>query len=156
MTVLERRSPDHNFTFHLTGARRQCINLASYDYLGFSQASARSESVIEAIRCYGVSVAPTHELGRLDKHFELEELLARFLGVEASIVFGMGFATNSTNIPSLAGPGSLVLADQQSHASAKSGIHLSGATFRYFRHNGMSLTFSLTFIILTSNFDDFN
>jgi len=34
---------------------------------------------------------------------ELEQLLAEFLGVESAITFGMGFATNSMNIPALVG-----------------------------------------------------
>ena len=34
---------------------------------------------------------------------ELEELVAEFLGVESAITFGMGFATNSMNIPALVG-----------------------------------------------------
>lgn len=42
-------------------------------------------------------------VGNLDKHEELEKLVARFLGVESSMVFGMGFATNSMNIPALTG-----------------------------------------------------
>jgi serine palmitoyltransferase len=33
----------------------------------------------------------------------LEERLAKYLGVESSIAFGMGFATNATNIPNLVG-----------------------------------------------------
>lgn len=33
----------------------------------------------------------------------MEELVARFLGVESSMAFGMGFATNSMNIPALTG-----------------------------------------------------
>lgn len=41
--------------------------------------------------------------GNLDIHEELEELVARFLGVESSMAFGMGFATNSMNIPALTG-----------------------------------------------------
>lgn len=42
-------------------------------------------------------------LGTLDKHKELEELMAKFLNVEAVMIFGMGFATNSMNIPILVG-----------------------------------------------------
>lgn len=42
-------------------------------------------------------------LGNLDIHEELEQLVARFLGVESSMAFGMGFATNSMNIPALTG-----------------------------------------------------
>lgn len=41
--------------------------------------------------------------GTLNKHKELEDLLAKFLNVEAAMVFGMGFATNSMNIPALVG-----------------------------------------------------
>lgn len=41
--------------------------------------------------------------GNLDIHEELEQLIARFLGVESSMAFGMGFATNSMNIPALTG-----------------------------------------------------
>lgn len=41
--------------------------------------------------------------GNLEKHEELERLVARFLGVESAMTYGMGFATNSMNIPALAG-----------------------------------------------------
>lgn len=41
--------------------------------------------------------------GNLDKHEDLEKLTARFLGVESAMAFGMGFATNSMNIPALVG-----------------------------------------------------
>jgi len=34
---------------------------------------------------------------------ELEKLVAQFVGVESVIAFGMGFATNSMNIPALVG-----------------------------------------------------
>lgn len=42
-------------------------------------------------------------LGNLDRHEEMEKLVAKFLGVESAMAFGMGFATNSMNIPALAG-----------------------------------------------------
>lgn len=47
--------------------------------------------------------APCSCLGNLDRHEELETLVARFLGVESAMAFGMGFATNSMNIPALTG-----------------------------------------------------
>lgn len=54
--------------------------------------------------CYLVLTVPfALHTGNLDKHEELENLVARFLGVEASMAFGMGFATNSMNIPALTG-----------------------------------------------------
>ena len=39
--------------------------------------------------------------GTLKVHEELENLIADFVGKEASIVFGMGFATNSMNMSTL-------------------------------------------------------
>jgi len=78
-------------------------------------------------------------------HDELEKLTAKFLGVEDAIVFGMGFATNSLNLPSLVSKGCLVLSDEKNHASLILGLRLSGAVIQIFRHNSMYITqYSLT------------
>ena len=57
------------------------------------------------------------------------------MGKEDAIVFGMGFATNSTVLPVLVGKGCLILSDTYNHSSIVSGARLSGATIRPFRHN---------------------
>lgn len=69
-------------------------------------------------------------------HQELERLVARFVGAEDSITFGMGFATNALNLPCLVSKGCLVLSDENNHASLILGLRLSGATTRVFKHNG--------------------
>jgi len=43
------------------------------------------------------------EGGTTPLHTELEALVADFLGVEDSICYGMGFATNSASLPVLCG-----------------------------------------------------
>ena len=48
-------------------------------------------------------LSQTDVSGNLDIHYELEQLAAKFLGVESAMTFGMGFATNSMNIPVLVG-----------------------------------------------------
>jgi len=68
-------------------------------------------------------------------HNELEKLTAKFLGVDDAIVFGMGFATNSLNLPSLVSKGCLVLSDEKNHASLILGLRLSGAVIQIFKHN---------------------
>ncbi|CAB1331302.1 unnamed protein product, partial [Coregonus sp. 'balchen'] len=73
----------------------------------------------------------------LDRHEEMEELVAKFLGVESAMAFGMGFATNSMNIPALTGKGCLILSDELNHASLVLGARLSGSTIRVFKHNNM-------------------
>ena len=74
-------------------------------------------------------------LGTMNIHQELEQYVARFLGVEDAITFGMGFATNALNLPSLISKGCLVLSDENNHASLILGLRLSGATIRVFKHN---------------------
>ncbi|XP_042194227.1 serine palmitoyltransferase 2 [Callorhinchus milii] len=138
--VMERVSPDYNWTFKITGkVIKDVINMGSYNYLGFAEsygfcADAATETTIK----YGSGVCSTRqEMGNLDKHEELEELVARYLGVESALTFGMGFATNSMNIPSLVGKGCLLLSDELNHASLVLGARLSGATIRVFKHNNM-------------------
>ncbi|KAH0620460.1 hypothetical protein JD844_020959 [Phrynosoma platyrhinos] len=86
---------------------------------------------------YNWTFTTRQEMGNMDKHEELEALLARYLGVESALAYGMGFATNSMNIPALVGKGCLILSDELNHASLVLGARLSGATIRIFKHNNM-------------------
>ena len=52
------------------------------------------------------------------------------------MVFGMGFATNSANIPTLVGKGDLIISDKLNHTSLVLGARLSGAKIKVFQHNG--------------------
>ncbi|PSN48068.1 Serine palmitoyltransferase 2 [Blattella germanica] len=121
------------------GTTTKCLNLGSYNYLGFAEAEGPcADAATKAIREYGCAMcSPIQELGTHPLVVELEELTARFLGVEDAIVFGMGFATNALNLPSLVSPGCLVLSDEKNHASLILGLRLSGATIRVYRHNNV-------------------
>lgn len=121
----------------MPGTTTNAINMGSYNYLGFAENEGpRAESVAETLKQYGVGVCSTrHELGTLEAHLQLEKTVAEFLGVEDSLIVGMGFATNSTNIPTLAGKGCLILSDELNHASLILGCRLSGAVIKVFKHN---------------------
>ncbi|KAI7804454.1 serine palmitoyltransferase 2 [Triplophysa rosa] len=137
---VEQNSKDYNWTFEYTGrVVKGVINLGSYNYLGFGENTGScADAAGEATMKYGVGVASTrHEMGNLDRHEELEKQVASFLCVESAMVFGMGFATNSMNIPALAGKGCLILSDELNHASLVLGARLSGSTIRVFKHNNM-------------------
>lgn len=114
--------------FRFTGTETKCLNLGSYNYLGFAEATGPcAEAARSALLEYGPSLCSTvREYGTTPLHNELEQTTARFLGVEDAIVFGMGFATNSLNIPSLVSKGCLVLSDEKNHASLILGLRLSG------------------------------
>ncbi len=74
--------------------------------------------------------------GTTHVHSELEDLVARFLGVEAALTYGMGFATNSATIPALVGRGDLVLSDTLNHSSIVAGVRASGAKVKVWRGAG--------------------
>ncbi len=71
--------------------------------MGFAENSGPcSEQAISSIERYGVTTSSTrHELGSQKYMKELESLMAEYLNVEDCIAFGMGFATNALNIPTL-------------------------------------------------------
>ncbi|XP_038846118.1 serine palmitoyltransferase 3-like [Salvelinus namaycush] len=136
--VMERVSPDYNWTFSLTGKTiDNVINMGSYNYLGFAENDGDFlKTVADRTQQYGLGVCSTRqEMGNLAIHEELEQLVATFLGAESSMIFGMGFATNSMNIPALVGKGCLILSDELNHTSLILGARLSGATIWVFKHN---------------------
>ncbi|XP_020777068.1 serine palmitoyltransferase 3 [Boleophthalmus pectinirostris] len=138
--LMERVSDDYNWTFRFTGKTiPNVINVGSYNYLGFAENNVDFlKTVAERTQQYGVGVCSTRqEIANLSLHQELEQLVANFLGVESSMTFGMGFATNSMNIPALVEKGCLILSDELNHTSLILGARLSGATIRVFKHNNM-------------------
>ncbi|XP_063240412.1 serine palmitoyltransferase 2 [Bacillus rossius redtenbacheri] len=139
VVLKDRITRDYGWTFEFTGTQTKCLNLGSYNYLGFAEKTGKcADSAIEAIHEYGLAMcSPVHEIGVHKLIAELERTTARFLGVEDAVVFGMGFATNALNLPSFLSKGCLVLSDEKNHASLILGLRLSGATIRVFKHNNM-------------------
>ncbi|TMW54816.1 hypothetical protein DOY81_000049 [Sarcophaga bullata] len=139
VTLKDRVTHDYGWSFEFTGTETKCLNLGSYNYLGFADNKGPCADDAEKItKEFGLALcSPRVELGTLQLHNDLEKLTARYLGVEDAIVFGMGFATNALNLPSLLSPGCLVVSDEKNHASIILGIRLSGATTRVFKHNNM-------------------
>ena len=125
------------------GTTSRLVNMGSYNYLGFAENNGPiHEQILETLKSNSVGVCSVrNELGNCKIVHELECLMAQFLGVESSIVFGMGFATNSTNISCFVEKGCLILSDALNHTSLILGCRLSGATIRVFKHNGNFLSF---------------
>mmetsp|Transcript_13963 Transcript_13963/g.16862 ORF Transcript_13963/g.16862 Transcript_13963/m.16862 type:complete len:487 (-) Transcript_13963:457-1917(-) len=137
-TMVERvRGKGNEAKLKCTGETRRCLNLGSYNYLGFgSYDSFCTPQVIKSLQDYGPSMCS----GRLDagttaKHVELEEYVAKFLNKEAAMVCGMGFATNSCTLPALISKGTLVISDSLNHTSIVNGVRGSQGKVKVFRHN---------------------
>jgi serine palmitoyltransferase len=119
---------------------RTCINLSSYNYLGFAddwKETCRTD-VLGALERFPVSVCASFaEGGYLSLHRELERSVADFVGKEDAVIFNMGWATNGLGIPSIVGKGCLIISDSLNHNSIVAGARSSGAEVRVFRHNDL-------------------
>ena len=83
--VMERRSEDNNFSLHTTERTSRCLNLGSYNYLGFADdwGNTCKSSVMEALRKYPVSCCSSRsDFGNLEIHEEVEKTIASFIGKE--------------------------------------------------------------------------
>lgn len=118
---------------------RTLISFCCNDYLNLSHNADVKEAAIEAIRRYGTgSGASRLVTGNNPLFGELEKRLARLKQAEDCVVFGSGYLANLGIIPTLAGPGDLILADELAHACLLSGTKLSGAETHIFRHNDLA------------------
>ena len=135
--VMERETKDFNQTFSFTGRILPCINLGSYNYLGFAEDTPNvTNNVLESIERFGIAAcSPALEAGQSTITTELEEAIAKFVGKEAAIVCGMGFATNFGGLPALFCKDTLVFSDSLNHASLVVGVRMSGCRVKVFPHN---------------------
>lgn len=135
--VLERQGNGLNDSYTFTGKKLRCLNLGSYNYLGFAQSEGPVlEEAIKSVDGFNVSnCASTVEGGYISIHKELESTIAEFVGKESAIIFEMGYATNSTTLPALVKKGGLVISDILNHASLVMGLRASGAYIKVFKHN---------------------
>ncbi|PSC70357.1 long chain base biosynthesis 2a [Micractinium conductrix] len=135
--VMKRTPVDGQKPLQLTGETQRCLNLGSYNYLGFAAqdeyCTPRVEEVLDTLDW--ASCSARVDAGTTPRHAELESLVADFLGKEDAITCGMGFATNSAFIPLLSGKGTLLISDALNHASIVAGVRGAGAKVKVFDHN---------------------
>src|SRR5207302_11452855 len=114
---------------------KRVINLASNNYLGLTTHPKLREAALEATRKYGVGSGAVRTIsGTMTIHMELEEKIARFKNVEASVVFQSGFAANAGTVAAILSPEDHIISDELNHASIIDGCRLSKAKIHVFPH----------------------
>lgn len=133
------RNPGPKCTYTYTGESVECLNLSSYNYLGFAQShGACTDFAITTVKKYGTSsCSPRSASGTTDLHKECEKVIADFVGKEDSIIVSQGYGTNASVFASLVDSQCLVISDELNHASIRFGIRMSGAIVKPFEHNNM-------------------
>ena len=118
---------------HVTVGGRGMLNLCANNYLGLAGDPRLVRAAGDAMADHGFGMASVRFIcGTQDIHAELEARLARFLGMEAAILFGSCFDANGGLFEPLFGPEDAIVSDSLNHASIIDGIRLSKARrYRY-------------------------
>ncbi|WP_293681340.1 8-amino-7-oxononanoate synthase [uncultured Phenylobacterium sp.] len=118
---------------------RRLISFSCNDYLGLTHHPAVKAAAAAAVQAYGAGAGASRLItGDTPLISELERRLAAKKGAQAACVFGSGYLANLGIIPTFAGPGDLILADELAHACIWAGAKLSGAEVVTFRHNDVA------------------
>ena len=112
---------------------RNVINLCANNYLGLADHPDLIAAARAAMEPKGFGMASVRFIcGTQDIHRELEQALAKFLGMEDSILFAACFDANGGLFEPLLGPEDAVISDALNHASIIDGIRLCKAKrYRY-------------------------
>ena len=117
---------------------RRMVSFSCNDYLNLSHHPDVIRAANEANVRYGVGSGASRLItGNHPMFRDLELRLARLKGAEDACVFGSGYLANMGIIPTLLGPGDLVLADELSHSCILAGSDISKADTFIFRHNDL-------------------
>ncbi|XP_039484229.1 serine palmitoyltransferase 1 [Drosophila santomea] len=113
-----------------------CLNLGSHNYLGFLENQEILEEACKSLRKYGVgSCGPRGFYGTMDVHLDLEDRIAKFMGLEEAIVYSYGFSTVASAIPAYAKRGDLIFVDEAVNFAIQKGLDASRSTIVFFKHN---------------------
>lgn len=114
------------------------LNFCSNNYLGLAAHPEIKAAAKAAIDRFGVGPGAVRTIaGTMKVHKELEEKLAQFKNVEATMVVQSGFAANLCVIPALVTKGDVIYSDSLNHASIIDGCRLSRAQIKVYEHNNM-------------------
>ncbi len=107
----------------------------SNDYLGLAMRREVREAAADATLGCGAGAGASRLVsGTLAIHEELEEMLRRFKGAGAVLLFNSGFSANLGVITTIAGRGAEIFSDRLNHASIIDAALLSRARLRRYPH----------------------
>ena len=115
---------------------REVLLFCSNNYLGLANHPELIAASQEATARYGASAGSSRLIsGHMQAHRELEDQIAAWKGLEASLAFSTGYQANIGAITALTERGDVVLSDELNHASIIDAIRLSKAKVDVFAHN---------------------
>ncbi|XP_050801901.1 serine palmitoyltransferase 1 isoform X2 [Gopherus flavomarginatus] len=118
---------------------KECINFASFNFLGLLDNERVKNAAQASLRKYGVGTCgPRGFYGTFDVHLELEDRLAKFMRTEESIIYSYGFATIASAIPAYSKRGDIVFVDEAACFAIQKGLQASRSNIKLFKHNDVA------------------
>lgn len=115
---------------------QKVLNFCANNYLGLSSHPAVIEAARKTLDTHGYGMSSVRFIcGTQDIHKELEEKIARFLGMEDTILYAACFDANGGVFEPLLGEEDAIISDELNHASIIDGVRLCKAQ-RYRYRNG--------------------
>lgn len=120
-------------------ANGRVLNFCANNYLGLADHPAIVEAATEALKEYGYGMASVRFIcGTQTPHKELEQAMAKFLGMDDAILYSSCFDANGGLFETLLGEEDAVISDELNHASIIDGIRLCKAKRYRYRHSDMA------------------
>ncbi|UCF67209.1 MAG: glycine C-acetyltransferase [Acidobacteriota bacterium] len=118
---------------------RRVLNFCANNYLGLSGAQWLVEAAHRTLEHRGYGMSSVRFIcGTLDLHRELEQKIARFVGLDDAILFAACFDANGGVFEPLLAAEDAIITDQLNHASIIDGIRLCKAQRHIYKHADMS------------------
>ena len=115
------------------------LNFCANNYLGLAHHPDVEAAAHQGLHEHGYGMASVRFIcGTQDVHRELEEEIARFLGMEAAILYGSCFDANGGLFETLMGEEDAIISDSLNHASIIDGVRLSKARRYRYANNDMA------------------
>lgn len=122
-----------------TTAANGVVNMCANNYLGLSAHPRLIEAAKASYDKWGFGLSSVRFIcGTQEIHKELEQRIAKFVGMEDAILYSSCFDANGGLFETLLGPEDAVISDELNHASIIDGVRLCKAKrFRY-KNNDMA------------------
>lgn len=132
------RALSHSEGVTATFEGKEVVMLGSNNYLGLTMDPRVRSAAAAALERYGPSVTGSRFLnGTLELHLELERRLARFVNMEAALVFSTGYQTNVGTLSAILGKNDVAILDKDAHACIVDGVVMSRGEMKRFKHNDL-------------------
>lgn len=117
------------------GSHDRIIDLASNDYLGLTRDSRVQHAAIAAVTTWGTgSTGSRLVTGTTQLHIDCETQLAAHIGARSARIFSSGYTANLAAITALCDRETLIVSDEQNHASLIDAIRLTKARVTVVNH----------------------